>query len=50
MIYLFLLVSNSDTTDSLSSSTCSSTVTRPMHTNHSAEHMIQFPDTIDSTD
>ncbi|CAF0778151.1 unnamed protein product [Rotaria sordida] len=43
-------VGNSDTTDSLSSSSCSSTVIRPLRTNHSVENMIQFPDTADQTD
>ncbi|UJR15909.1 hypothetical protein I4U23_002830 [Adineta vaga] len=43
-------VGNCDTTDSLSSSTCSSTVVRPLQTNHSIENMIPFPDTGDSTD
>ncbi|CAF1336712.1 unnamed protein product [Adineta steineri] len=41
---------NNDTTDSLSSSTCSSTVIRPLQINHSIENMIPFPDTSDPTD
>jgi hypothetical protein len=50
MKFLFYSVGNSDTTDSLSSSTCSSTVIRPLRTNHSIENMIPFPDTGDPTD
>jgi hypothetical protein len=41
---------NGDTTDSLTSSTCSSTVVRPLHTNHSLENMMPFPDAGDPTD
>jgi hypothetical protein len=50
MKFLFYSVGNSDTTDSLSSSTCSSTAIRPLRTNHSIENMIPFPDTGDPTD
>ncbi|CAF4861064.1 unnamed protein product [Rotaria socialis] len=41
---------NSDTGDSLSSSTCSSTVVRSLPANNSMDNMIQFPDVTDSTD
>ncbi len=44
------IVGNGDTTDSLSSSTCSSTVIRPLQINHSIENMIPFPDAGDPTD
>ncbi|CAF2969333.1 unnamed protein product [Rotaria sp. Silwood2] len=40
-------VVNGDTTDSLSSSSCSSTVVRSLQTNHSAENIIQFADMAD---
>ncbi|CAF0927478.1 unnamed protein product [Adineta steineri] len=39
-----------DTMDSLTSSTCSNTVIRPLQTNSSLENMIPFPDTGDPTD
>ena len=39
-----------DTTDSLTSSTCSSTVARPLQNHQSLENMIPIPDTGDSTD
>ncbi|CAF0792024.1 unnamed protein product [Rotaria sp. Silwood1] len=42
-------VTNGDTTDSLSSSSCSSTVVRSLQANPSVENMIQFPDTADQT-
>lgn len=41
---------NGDTTDSLTSSTCSNSVVRPVQNHHSLENMIPFPDTGDSTD
>jgi hypothetical protein len=44
---LFNLVGNADVTDSLSSSSCSSTVIRPLQTNHSIENMGPFPDSAD---
>jgi len=43
----FNLVGNSDVTDSLSSSSCSSTVIRPLQTNHLIENMGPFPDSAD---
>lgn len=39
-----------DTTDSLTSSTCSSTVARPLQNHQSLENIIPFPDTGDPTD
>ncbi|CAF1306694.1 unnamed protein product [Adineta ricciae] len=44
------VVNCGDINDSLSSSTCSSTVVRPLQANHSIENMMPFPDTGDSTD
>jgi hypothetical protein len=39
-----------DATDSLTSSTCSSTVLRSLQANHSLENLMPFPDTGDPTD
>jgi hypothetical protein len=50
ILYIFYLDGIGDTTDSLTSSTCSSTVTRSLQNNHSLENMIPFPDTGDTTD
>lgn len=47
---IFSLGGTVDTTDSLTSSTCSSTVTRPVQNHHSLENMMPFPDTGDPTD
>lgn len=41
---------NGDGTDSLSSSTCSNTVMRPVQNHQSLENMIPFPDTGDPSD
>jgi hypothetical protein len=49
-LFSVFLVGNSDTTDSLSSSTSSNTIARPLQTTHSIENMIPFPDTGDPTD
>ncbi len=49
-LYISYLDGIGDTTDSLTSSTCSSTVTRSLQNNHSLENMIPFPDTGDTTD
>jgi len=41
---------NGDATDSLTSSTCSNSVVRPVLNHHSLENLIPFPDTSDSND
>ncbi len=50
IIISFFLGGIGDTTDSLTSSSCSSTVTRPIQNHHSLETMIPFPDTGDPSD